>query len=140
MIVLDTNVISELLRAQADAQVLEWLAAQSRAVVYTTAITQAEVLYGLRVMPDGRRKSALEEAVRLVFREEFSGRLLPFDSTAAEAFSCIAAERRRTGQPISQFDAQIAAIVRCRDATLATRNVRDFVDCGIAVVDPWEGR
>ena len=138
MIVLDTNVLSELIKPAPEAQVLDWVADQPMASVFTTAITQAEILYGLALLPDGRRKAALEKAVVGMFEEDFARRVLLFDGAAAHAYAVVAAERRRAGRPISQFDAQIAAICRSRGADLATRNVSDFTGCGIQVVNPWD--
>jgi predicted nucleic acid-binding protein len=137
MIILDTNVLSEALKPSPSAKVLEWLAAQSGAQLFTTAITEAEILHGLELLPKGRRRNALSAAVDAMFEEDFGGRILPFDSAAARLFPRIAAARRSLGRPITQFDAQIAAIARARQAMLATRNSQDFQRCGIAVVDPW---
>lgn len=137
MIVLDTNVISELMRAEPDAAVLAWLTRRPMASLFTTTLSQAEIFYGLTLLPGGKRREALLGAARAMFEEDFARRILPFDSDAAMAYADIAAARRRAGQPISQFDALIAGIVRSRGARLATRNVRDFADCDIAVVDPW---
>lgn len=137
MIVLDTNVISELMRAEPNNAVLEWLTRQPIAGLFTTTITQAEILYGLALLPEGKRRDGLRDAAYAMFEEDFAGRILPFDTDAALAYSDIAAERRLDGQPISQFDAQIAGITRSRGAGLATRNVRDFVNCDIMIVDPW---
>src|SRR5262249_34785476 len=102
-----------------------------------TTISQAEFLYGLAILPAGRRRMALEEAARRMFAEDFANRVLPFDSAAAQAFAAIASARRRKGRPIGDLDAQIAAIARSRGAAVATRNVSDFTDCGIEVFDPW---
>lgn len=137
MIVLDTNVISELMRAQPDDRVLAWLAAQPVAGLFTTTLTQAEIFYGLALLPEGRRRDDLTAAARPIFEHELAGRILGFDGDAAMAYPGIAARRRQAGQPITQIDGQIAAIVASRGARLATRNVRDFLDCGIVVVDPW---
>jgi predicted nucleic acid-binding protein len=104
--------------------------------MFTSTISQAEIHYGL-ALPESHRKDALLAAAHAMFDEDFAGRILAFDSDAALAYSDIAAARRLGGQPISQFDAQIAAVARSRGARLATRNLRDFTDCGIAVVDPW---
>src|SRR3546814_877765 len=131
MIVLDTNVLSEMLKPRPEPVVEVWLSAQPTASLFISAITQAEILYGLALLPEGRRRSDLLAAARAMFAEDFGGRILPFDVDAAMAYAEIAADRRRTGRPISQFDAQIAAIVRSRGGLLASRNVRDFVDCGI---------
>jgi predicted nucleic acid-binding protein len=105
--------------------------------MFTTTITQAEILYGVALLPDGKRLDAMLEAARIMFDGVFAGRVLPFDGDAARAFAEIAASRRLAGRRISQFDAQIAAIARSRGADLATRNARDFVDCDLTVIDPW---
>lgn len=138
MIILDTNVISELMRAAPDQKVLEWAAEQPMASLFTTTLSQAEILYGLALMPEGRRREALIAAAQPMFAVDFAGRVLPFDGDAASAYAEIAAARKRAGQPISQFDAQIAGIARSRGARLATRNGRDFAGCGLTIVDPWE--
>ncbi|MGN6082878.1 type II toxin-antitoxin system VapC family toxin [Trinickia sp.] len=137
MIILDTNVLSETLRSAPDPRVIEWFRAQRRAALFTTTITRAEILYGLGLLADGARKEALSGAVQAIFEEDFAGRLLSFDSDAADLYATIAVSRKNAGRQISQFDAMIAAVARSAGATLATRNVKDFVDCGIAVVDPW---
>ncbi len=137
MIVLDTNVISELMRVEPAPAVLDWIARQSSASLFTTAVAQAEIHYGLALLPDGKRRNALRDAAKAMFEEDFAGRILPFDSDAAVAYAAIAASRRAAGKPIAQFDAQIAAVVRSRGARLATRNARDFDDCGTEIEDPW---
>ncbi|OHV80872.1 type II toxin-antitoxin system VapC family toxin [Ensifer sp. LCM 4579] len=140
MIVLDTNVLSELLTPAPTAAVEEWLAAQPPTSIFTTTVTEAEILYGVRLLPDGRRRRDLEAAVVPIFREDLAGRILPFDGDAAAVYAIIAVERRKIGRPISQFDAQIAAITRSRGAMLATRNVADFADTGITIINPWDHR
>lgn len=137
MIVLDTNVLSEILRPVPDETPLAWIGRQPRGALFTTTVTQGELLYGARLLPEGQRKLALVEAIRGLFQSDLAGQVLAFDSDAAEAYAEIAAARRAAGRPISQFDAMIAAIARSRGAALATRNVKDFVDCGVDVVDPW---
>ncbi|MEX0791125.1 MAG: type II toxin-antitoxin system VapC family toxin [Actinomycetota bacterium] len=137
MIVLDTNVVSEAIRAQPDPAVASWLAARPAASLFITTITQAELLYGLQLLPDGQRRRSLTDAVHAILSGEFRGRVLPFDGPAAQAYAIVAAGRRARGKPISVFDAQIAAIARSRGASVATRNARDFDDCGIAILDPW---
>lgn len=137
MIVLDTNVLSELMRKAPDRHVVAWVSAQPAASLYTTSITEAEVLYGVMLLPKGRRRSLIEAAARAVFDHDFAGRVLAFGRDAARAFAAIASARRRTGRPISQHDAQIAAIARTAGASLATRNVKDFDECGVSVVDPF---
>jgi len=137
MIILDTNVLSETLRPLPDASVMAWLAGQPRAALFTTTVTRAEILYGLHLLPEGSRKEALSVAINAIFTEDFGGRLLSFDSDAAEEYARIAVSRRTDGRPISQFDAMIAATARSRGAALATRNVKDFIGCNVAVIDPW---
>ncbi|TLY73322.1 MAG: type II toxin-antitoxin system VapC family toxin [Gammaproteobacteria bacterium] len=137
MIVLDTNVLSELLRPAPEPRVLTWLANQPRASLFTTAVTQGEILYGIRLLPDGQRRRKLAEAALAIFNEDFAGRVLSFDGDAAGAYAEIGTSRRAAGRPISQFDAMIAAMTRSRGATLATRNAKDFEGCGIDVVNPW---
>ncbi|HEY2483821.1 MAG TPA: type II toxin-antitoxin system VapC family toxin [Candidatus Binataceae bacterium] len=138
MIILDTNVLSETLRPAPADSVTRWMKAQPSTSLFTTTICEAEIFYGLALMPRGRRRARLEEAVAAIFEEDFAERILPFDSTAARAFAPIAARRRGLGRPISESDAQIAAIAHSRGATLATRNVEDLADCGIKVISPWE--
>lgn len=138
MIVLDTNVLSEMLKASPAAPVEAWLEAQSPADVFTTAITQAEILYGIGLLPTGRRRADLEAAIEPIFEVDFAGRVLAFDGEAASAYARIAASRQQSGRPISQFDAQIAAIAVSRGACVATRNVADFVDVGVAIINPWD--
>lgn len=136
MIILDTNVVSELMKAEPDEQVIAWLGQQPVASLFTTTITQAEIFYGLSLLPEGRRKQALLEAANLMFIEDLADRILSFDASAAMSYSDILGERRRVGKTMSQFDAQIAAIAQSRGAKLATRNVKDFIDSGIDTVDP----
>jgi hypothetical protein len=105
--------------------------------VFTTSITEGELLFGIARLPEGRRRNALEAAIVRILAERFAGRILPFDSAAAREFADIASGRRRIGRPISEPDARIAAIARSRDAILATRNISDFTDCGLELIDPW---
>jgi toxin FitB len=114
MIVLDTNVLSETLRPVPDVRVMAWLGAQPHAALFTTTVTHAEILYGLHLLPDGSRKGALPAAVDAIFVEDFAGRLLAFDSDAADAYARIAGSRKSAGRPISQLDAMIAACARSR--------------------------
>jgi predicted nucleic acid-binding protein len=138
MIVLDTNVLSETMRPRPADSVKQWMATQVAVLLYTTAINQAEILYGVALLPAGRRRLALQEAAESIFGQAFLGRVLPFDSAAAISFAQIAATRRRFGRPVSDTDAQIAAIAHSRGAAIATRNVGDFADFGIEVISPWE--
>ncbi|MCC5886005.1 MAG: type II toxin-antitoxin system VapC family toxin [Gammaproteobacteria bacterium] len=138
MIILDTNVVSEMLRPSPAATVETWLAGQDGADVYLTSISEAELRYGVAVLTDGRKRKALAAAIAGMLSEDFRDRILPFDSAAAEQYANIGAARRAAGRPISQFDCQIAAIARAHGAALATRNVGDFNGCGIDVIDPWQ--
>ena len=138
MIILDTNVLSELMRPKPSASVIAWIARQSEAELFTTSITEAEIFYGIEVLPKGKRREHLTTAAEGVFREDFSGRVYDFDSAAARAFSSIASSRRTNGMPISQSDAQIAAIAKTRRAKVASRDVKGFEQCGVDVVDPWK--
>lgn len=138
-ILLDTNVLSELLRAQPDPTVLAWVASQPANALFVSAVTQAEMMLGARLLPAGKRRQRLEQALEAMFREDFAGRILPFDSGCAADFAAVVAARRRAGTPISQFDAQIAAIALSHRLGLATRNVSDFEGCGLAVTNPWDG-
>ena len=137
MIVLDTNVLSELMRPKPLPRVVHWLAACPPSSLFTTSITQAEIFFGLRLLPASKRRASLEAAATELFQEDFRGRVLSFGSDAALFFAQIAAERRHLGQPISQSDAQIAAIALSGGARLATRNVTDFQNCGLILLDPW---
>lgn len=137
MIILDANVVSELLRAAPAPAVEAWLAAQDGAEVYFTSVSEAELRRGVAILPAGRRRDALAEAVEGILAEDFRSRILPFDSAAARAYAAIAAGRRAAGRPISQFDCQIAAIAHAHEAAVASRNVGDFNGCGIEVIDPW---
>jgi len=135
--ILDTNVLSELMKQSPADAVSRWMLAQPGQELYTTSISQAEILYGVELLPRGKRRGSLELAARRMFDKVFAGRVLIFDSAAAEEYSRIAAGRRLQGRPITHADAQIAAIARAHGATLATRDAADFDGCGITVVNPW---
>jgi predicted nucleic acid-binding protein len=140
MIILDTNVISELAKNQCAASVLAWANAQPTPTLYVTAISEAELLYGLELIPPSARRQRLERAVHAVFGSYLEGRVFPFDRLAAVEFAHWAADRRRAGRPVATADLQIAAIARARGASaIATRNTRDFSACGVPVIDPWDG-
>jgi toxin FitB len=140
MIVLDTNVVSELMSPGPARAVVQWVNAQPAASLYVTSITQAEILYGVLLLPKGKRRDAIAAAAGEMFEQDFAGRILGFGSNEAEAYASIAATRRRAGRPISTSDAQIAAIARSNGAAVATRNVEDFEGCGVDVVDPWSAK
>jgi len=136
-ILLDTNVLSELLRATPDRGVLTWVVAQPLESLFVTSVTEAEMRLGARLLPVGRRRQSLEVAITAMFTEDFAGRIRPFDTPAVPGYIEVVLARRAGGRPISQFDAQIAAIALCHGDKLATRNVGDFEGCGLALVDPW---
>ncbi|MEM7761529.1 MAG: type II toxin-antitoxin system VapC family toxin [Cyanobacteria bacterium P01_A01_bin.40] len=138
MIILDTNVLSELMKSQPDLSVANWIAKHKATNLFITTLTQAEILYGLEILPMGKRRIALKAAAIAMFEQDFSERILPFDINAAQLFATIAAKRRKIGLPISQIDAQIAAIALSHQATLATRNVKDFEECNLDLVNPWK--
>lgn len=137
MIILDTNVVSELMRVRRLSPASEWLAQSSWSELYLTAITEAELFFGAEQLAPGKQKSELGGRLEQLFRLQFRDRVLPFDSAAARNFAEIAAMKKRIGRPCQYPDAQIAAIARSRGAAVATRNVRDFEHCGIKVIDPW---
>ena len=137
MIILDTNVISELLRPAPEPKVEHWLSAQEGLNVYLTSISEAELRFGLAIMGNGKHRAALVDAVDRILREDLAGRILPFDSDAAQSYATIAASRRAAGRPIAQADCQIASIADTRGATVATRNTTDFEGCEIDLINPW---
>lgn len=137
MIILDTNVVSEMMRPTPEPLVLSWFATQSAEDVHVTAVTMAEILLGIELLPAGKRRDALQAGADKTFAV-FTGRILPFDDRAAYAFSVISSSRRKQGKPMSAFDAEIAAIARANGAVLATRNVNDFESCGLPLVNPWQ--
>jgi len=139
MVILDTNVISEVLRPSPATTVGDWMRGQTATALFTTAVCEAELFLGAALLPQGRRRKELEQSIAAIFQRLFVGRVLPFDRVAASAYAEIGAERRRLGRPIGTLDAQIAAIARAHGAAVATRNLADFTDCGINVVDPWQG-
>ncbi len=139
MIILDTNVLSELMRPEPSPRVAAWLGRQAAKEIFTTTITEAEIFFGIELVSKSKRREQLLAAAEAMFGEDLAGRILSFDSDAARAFARIAARRRSVGKPISHGDAQIAAIAQARGARLATRDVADFVGCGIEVIDPWNG-
>jgi hypothetical protein len=138
VIVLDTNVLSEFDRPEPDPRVAAWVAARRRAELCTTAVSEAELAYGLALLPKGRRREALAQAVARLLGEGLGGRVLPFDRAAAAAYGAFAAGRRAAGRPVATADAQIAAIARARGAgLLATRDTGGLEGCGVPLADPW---
>ena len=140
MIILDTNVLSALMRAPPDAVVIEWLDRQPAESVWITSITLFEARFGLALLPPGRRRQVLESAFDNLLKEDLENRALDFDSAAATAAASLAAARQKSGRRVDMRDTQIAGIALSRRATLATRNVRHFVDLNISIVDPWAPR
>lgn len=138
MIVLDTNVLSELIRPIASDRVVAWLDAQAPDAVVTTAISKAEMLVGITILDDGKRRDQLSALVLRLFAGRFDETLLNFDAAAATHFADIVAQRRKAGLPIGTMDAQIASIARAQAATIATRDVSDFSAIGLSIVNPWE--
>lgn len=138
MIIVDTNVISELFRSAPAKQVEAWLSAQDGANLYFTTIGEAELRHGVAILPAGKRRTALTRAIEGILEEDFRDRILSFDRPSARAYAAIAAERRSLGRPISQFDCQIAAIARAHGASVATRNTSDYESCGVELLNPWD--
>jgi toxin FitB len=138
VILLDTNVLSEIIRREPDKGVVSWMDSLDATTVGTTAITAAELLYGVSRLPAGARRDLLGEAIRGLLEHDLQGRVEPFDAISAAHYAQLVTDRERAGRPIGVADAQIAAICRKLRATLATRNIDDFVDTGIDLVDPWQ--
>jgi predicted nucleic acid-binding protein len=138
VIVLDTDVVSEVIRVEPNPEVIGWIDGLLDDEVFITAVTEAELLYGMEQLPDGKRKSALGGAIEEIVEDDFRDRVLPFDHGAASHYGRIVAGRERVGRPIAALDAQIASICAFWGATLATRNISDFVGTGIELVNPWD--
>ena len=139
MFVLDTNVVSELMGPSPHPVIVSWVAERATSNLFLTAVTEAELRFGLAVMPPGKRRKGLLTGLERILKTGFANRVLPFDSGAARAYAEIAAARRRRGRPIAQADCQIAAIARSRGMSVAMRNIRDFEDMGIDIFNPWDG-
>lgn len=139
MILLDTIVISELMRPSPVTSVFDWIARQSAPSLYLSTISEAELRYGVEVLPTGQRRDRLLAEIEEMLSEDFAGRILPFDRDAAKSYAVIAAARRAAGHPINHADCQIAAIARSVSASVATRDTEDFDGCGVEVINPWSG-
>jgi predicted nucleic acid-binding protein len=137
MIILDTNVLSEIMKPAPSPRVSTWLSNQPATELFTTSITEAEIFLGIELLPRGKRRDSLLSDAEAMFTKDLDGRILGFDSDSGRLFARIVAHRRALGRPINHPDAQIAAIVKLRNAKLATRDVADFTDCGIDLIDPW---
>ena len=138
MIVLDTNVLSELMRRAPNDRVLAWMDATPATELYVSAVTVAEILYGIGRLPAGARKDGLLESAWSMLEGDFARRILPFDAAAAAAYASLVVDRERAGRPITMPDAQIAGICASRGASLATRNLKDFDGLGLHLLDPWQ--
>lgn len=137
-VLLDTNVLSELMRPQPSSSVLAWFSQQKDTEFYTSTITQAELLLGVALLPGGKRRDAIAGAVEQMFDQDFVERCLPFDELAAHEYAALVATRNKVGMPISTEDAQIAAIALCHGLVLATRNTKDFRKISeLVLLDPW---
>lgn len=137
MIVLDTSVVSELLRSAPDPGVVAWVDARDPSELVITAVTAAELRVGVAFLPRGRRRTLLGESVDMLLEQTFAGCVLPFDIDATAHYAEVVAARRKSGAPIAALDAQIAAVCRQHQAGLATRNTRDFAGLGLELFDPW---
>ena len=137
MIILDTNVLSALMRTAPDTPVVEWLDHQPATSIWITSITVFETRFGLALLPQSRRRRALEAAFSRVLEEDLENRVLDFDAAAAAEAAALAASRHKAGRPLDLRDTQIAGIAVAQHATIATRNVRHFADLNVRVVDPW---
>jgi toxin FitB len=138
MIIVDTNVVAEMMKPSPDPSVVSWLNDQESAALFLTTVTLGEIGYGLEILPRGRRRLHLEQGFERVVAEAFAGRILAFDEEAARHYGVIMGRRRAIGRPLSIQDGQIASIARARGFAVATRNVRDFVQCGVEVINPFE--
>jgi|YelNatPaOPRAMG01_1025707.scaffolds.fasta_scaffold123536_1 predicted nucleic acid-binding protein len=137
MFVLDTNVLSAMMRPDLETEITAWVGRQDEELLFTTAISQAEISAGLAILPDGRRRRDLEALATAIFAEEFEGRVLSFDMNAAAAYADIFASRRRDGRPTPPMDLMIAAIARSQGASVVTRDTGGFEGCGLVVINPW---
>ena len=138
MFVLATNILSAMMSTRVVPEVAEWIAGQPVGLLFTTSISQAEILSGIAIMPESRRRSDLEAAAGAMFLEDFEGRVLPFDMNAAVAYADIFAARRRAGRPTATIDLLIASVARSHHASVVTRDVSGFEGCGLRVINPWK--
>ena len=139
IVLLDTNVVSELLRPLPNPAVVNWVAERPAAELHFSAVGEAELRYGVAILPAGQRRQALALAIEAILREDFEGRILPFDTDAAREYAEMASARRAVGRTVAPAACQIAAIARSRNMVVATRNVRDFEGTDIDIIDPWTG-
>jgi predicted nucleic acid-binding protein len=137
MFILDTNILSAMMTPQPVPQVRGWMGAQDRNLFFTTSISQAEILSGLAIMADGRRRRDLHALATALFADDFDGRVLAFDAPAAVAYAEILSSRRQAGRPAAALDLMIASVARCHGASVVTRDTSGFAGCGVTVIDPW---
>lgn len=140
MILLDTDVVSAVMKPSSPAEVVAWLDGQPTDTLYLSSVTIAEVRFGLEVLPGGKRRRGLEDRFERFVADGFAYRVLPFDEKAARRYGELRARRRRLGRPMSVLDGQIAAIARAHRLAVATGNVRDFEECGLEIVNPFDWR
>lgn len=138
--ILDTNVISEIVKPSPDARVVHWYQTNYGDTCFMTTITEAELRFGLAFMPEGKKKAALEAALSVLLDTDFADRILAFERADTRHYASIMASRRKSGRPMTEMDAQIAAIAKRHKLKLVTRNVADFAHCGIEIINPWEAR
>ena len=138
MVVLDTNVVSEMMKAAPSTTVLSWMNDQDASQLFLTAITVGEIRYGLRVLPQGKRRRSLEEGFERILAEGFAGRVLAFDEAAAHRYGEVMGRRQEIGRPLAIPDGQIASIAWSNGYAVATRNVQDFLECGVEVINPFD--
>ena len=137
MILLDTNVISEIMRPVPEPAVIAWVQSLPRKEFWTSSVVVAELLSGIDLMPSGHKQEGLRKAVEEMLAEDFHGQILNFDLAAARCFGQILSARQRMGRPINEMDAQLAATARVHGAAIATRNIKDFMACDLVLVNPW---
>ena len=138
MIIIDTNVVAELMKASPAGEVVSWMNDQEASTLFLTTITLGEIGYGLEILPQGKRRLQLEQGFERVIAEAFTGRILAFDEEAARLYGVLMGRRKAIGRPLSILDGQIASIARARGCAVATRNVRDFAECGVDILNPFK--
>lgn len=138
MIILDTNIISEMMKQTPSYKVIKWIDRQDSIELYITTVTIAEISYGINALPNGKRRQLIEDAFNKLLNAAFKHRILSFDEISAHQYGKLMGHRKESGKPLSILDGQIAAIAFTQTKTIATRNTRDFVDCGVELINPFE--
>jgi predicted nucleic acid-binding protein len=138
MVILDTNVLAELMKPVPEPAVVSWMNRQETSDLFLTTITIGEILYGIRILPQGKHRLRLEQGFETILSAAFTGRVLVFDEGAARQYGDVMGRRREIGRPLGIPDGQIASIARANRYAVATRNVFDFVECGVEIVNPFE--